>query len=209
MSRLVYLHGFASGPGSYKAQYLQQQLALRGRQLDIPDLNRGGFYDLTITRQIDQVTQLIAAPAQPVTLIGSSFGGLTAAWVAESCLQVERLVLLAPAFEFLVHLQAHLGGQYSRWQQEGQLPVYHHAYGQEVPLGYQFVTDLMQYSDSCLKRSLPTHIVHGERDAVIPPSASQRYQQGRAWVTLDLVDDDHSLTHALRDIWKQLQLTIA
>ena len=35
---LAYLHGFASGPGSTKAQFFRAELAALGATLEIPDL---------------------------------------------------------------------------------------------------------------------------------------------------------------------------
>lgn len=49
-----YLHGFASGPQSVKAQFLQYQFAELGQTLHILDLNQGGFTQLTLSRQIQQ-----------------------------------------------------------------------------------------------------------------------------------------------------------
>ncbi|MFM6277345.1 MAG: YqiA/YcfP family alpha/beta fold hydrolase, partial [Dolichospermum sp.] len=51
----LYLHGFASGPQSKKAQDIQKRLSKLQISMFIPDLNTGGFSDLTITRQIQQV----------------------------------------------------------------------------------------------------------------------------------------------------------
>ena len=71
----------------------------RGQTLHRIDFNDGGFSHLTVSRQIRQVSARIAQEER-VVLIGSSLGGLTAAWVAQESLMVERLVLLAPAFGF-------------------------------------------------------------------------------------------------------------
>jgi len=37
-ARLIYLHGFASGPGSHKAQLFRRRFAERGVRLEVPDL---------------------------------------------------------------------------------------------------------------------------------------------------------------------------
>ena len=108
MLRYIYLHGFASSPQSAKAKYLRDCFAKLQIDLKTPDLNQGDFYHLTITRQIRQVEvelQLVI----PVTLIGSSLGGLIAAMLGERQLQVQRLILLAPAFQFLSHWYRALG----------------------------------------------------------------------------------------------------
>lgn len=205
----IYLHGFASGPRSTKAQYFQD--CFRSCQLDlqVPDLNQPSFSQLTLTRQIQQVQSWIAAvfSEQPVTLIGSSFGGLTAAWVAEHCPSVQRLVLLAPAFQFLDHWQARLGrDQLHQWQQTGTLMIHHYGAKQQLPLDYQFWQDLTGYDESQLQRSIPTLILHGQQDEVIPIQSSRDYAVARPWVTLIELTSDHALTDVATELWQQVQV---
>jgi uncharacterized protein len=54
----IYLHGFASGPGSTKARYIQERCRQVGIELQVPDLNQDNFTDLTVSRQIAQVVDL-------------------------------------------------------------------------------------------------------------------------------------------------------
>jgi predicted esterase YcpF (UPF0227 family) len=98
----IYLHGFASSPNSTKAKDLSSRFAQIPINLTIPDLNAEDFSHLTISRQINQIYRLFS-DSSPVTLIGSSLGGLTAAYLAQQHSQIQRLVLLAPAFGFLSH----------------------------------------------------------------------------------------------------------
>ena len=83
-----YLHGWASSPYSSKAQYFKQCFEEKNLLLSIPDLNQPDFSTLTLPRQLSHVKALL--PTTPVTLIGSSLGGLTALWLAQQCPQVER-----------------------------------------------------------------------------------------------------------------------
>lgn len=202
----LYLHGFASGPGSAKAQDLRDRF--RSQQIDllIPDLNQGDFTALTLSRQLQQVTNLLPQPEIPIILIGSSFGGLTAAWAAQQHLQVQRLILLAPAFQFLDHWLPRLGTeQVERWQTEGYLSVYHYAEQRSLPLSYQFVKDAAQYREAQLQRSLPTLILHGRQDEVIPVAASRDYAATRPWVQLIELASDHALTDVSDRIWQEIQ----
>ena len=124
----IYLHGFASGPGSTKARELKARCASVGIDLLVPDLNQGDFTHLTISRQIDRVVDLLPSNGSPVTLIGASLGGWTAAIIARDNPQVERLILLAPAFNFLNHWLPKLGAdRLKSWQDIGYLSIYHHA----------------------------------------------------------------------------------
>ncbi len=97
MTRIVYLHGFASGPQSSKARYFRTLLADAGASVAIPDLADGDFEHLTITGQLSVIDRSVAG--EPVALIGSSMGGyLAALYAARQFQNVQRVVLLAPCF---------------------------------------------------------------------------------------------------------------
>lgn len=199
----IYLHGFASSPDSFKAREFRDRFAQFKITLKIPDLNQGDFSSLTLTRQIEQVGEML--PHTPVTLIGSSFGGLTSAWLAEKYPQIERLVLMAPAFNFLSHWLPSLSQtQLFEWQETGYMPVYHYGQKQTLDISYNFVTDLFKYSDSLLKRPVPTLIFHGVGDLVIPIQASQKYAQERHWVKLIELESDHTLNDKISEILQAL-----
>lgn len=205
--KFVYLHGFASTPESAKALYLREVFAACKISLEVPDLNQGDFSHLTIARQITQVESLFPCDGTPVTLIGSSLGGLTSAWLAEKHSQVQRLVLLAPAFGFLDHWLPQLQAEQLRqWQTSGYLPIYHYGEQRSLPLHYQFVEDASQYPETQLSRPVPTLIVHGRQDEVIPLAASQAYASVRPWVQLMELDSDHGLWNVMPQIWQAIQV---
>lgn len=201
----IYLHGFASSPNSAKAQYIRDRFNEKNISITIPDLNQDNFSELTLTRQINQVASEFR-PSEPMILIGSSLGGLTAAWLAEKYPQVEKLVLLAPAFGFLSLWLQHLGPEaIQQWQTTDALSVYHYGQKRNLPLNYQFVTDSEQYQDDQLQRSLPTLILHGTQDEVIPIAASRNFAQSRPWIEFIELNSDHALTNVLPEIWLQIQ----
>jgi uncharacterized protein len=203
MPTFIYLHGFASSPQSAKAQYFQQRFAALGLPLQIPDLNQPDFYHLSLTRQLQQVESLLP-PDDEVILIGSSFGGLTAAWLGERFSQVKQLVLLAPAFQFLSHWQPG-AEQMQHWQNEGSLLIYHYGAKQMLPLHYQFITDLAQYDETTLQRPVPTLILHGRQDDVIPIQASREFAANRSYVKLIELESDHGLVDVQELIWQMIQ----
>jgi uncharacterized protein len=202
----IYLHGFASSPQSYKAKYLSDRFQETGINLQIPDLNQNDFSHLTLSRQIEQVKTLFPCDREPVTIIGSSFGGLTAAWLGEKYLQVERLILLAPAFNFSEHWLSKLGEEViQKWQQSEYFSVYHYGEKRSLPLHYQFVIDCDRYPESELKKSISTLIFHGINDNVIPVRASQNYAIDRPWVKLIELDSDHTLGEPMSEIWQTIK----
>ena len=202
----IYLHGFASSPNSTKAQYLCDRFSALNIPLKIPDFNQGGFSDITITRQIEQVKAEIESNNTSVTLIGSSLGGLTAAWLGENYPQVQKLVLLAPAFNFLSHWLTKLGdAELQRWQKEQYLSVYHYGEKRSLPLNHNFLLDASKYSEQLLQKSIPTLIVHGLHDQVIPIQASRNFALKRPWVTLIEFDSDHALGNMMAETWEAIK----
>ena len=198
----LYLHGFASGPQSLKAQYFARQLAGCGLDLVIPDFNQGGFADFTITRQLRQAAECCDR-AETVTLIGSSLGGWAALLLAQQYLQVERLVLLAPALGFPGLWLERLGADALRqWQQSQTLSVYHYIEKQQLPLNYGFVTDAQQYIQHNLDRSLPILILHGQQDEVVPIAVSRHFSADRPWTQLIELASDHGLGDVLDPMWQ-------
>lgn len=209
MAHYLYLHGFASGPQSQKARALAARFQAQGLELEIPDLNQGDFSHLTLSRQIRQGVERVMAQAQPTVLIGSSLGGLTAAWVAQTLhrqqqrQKILQLVLLAPAFGFLAQWWPQLGpDQQDRWRRQGYLPIYHHTARQPLPLHYGFITDAQTYQDQDLQAPVPTLILHGQQDQVINIEVSRAYAADRPWVTLVELDDDHSLLRVEASLWQ-------
>lgn len=206
----LYLHGFASSPQSLKATYLCDRFSSLGIDLPSPDLNQEDFSHLTLTRQLQQIETKFLLSArgetEKVTIIGSSFGGLTAAWLAQRQSSVQQIVLLAPAFEFMSHWLPKLGEQQlAKWQSEGYLSVYHYSEKSYRPLSYQFVIDMAEYDDAALLRPVPTLIFHGRKDEVIPIQASRDFAAQRPWVQLIELEDDHALANVLPEIWQGIQ----
>ncbi|OYD94070.1 esterase [Nostoc sp. 'Peltigera membranacea cyanobiont' 210A] len=203
----IYLHGFASSPKSAKAQDISDRFTQIHTKLKIPDLNAGDFSQLTITRQIAQVAAELNNDSTPVTLIGSSLGGLTAAHLGQQNLQVQRLVLLAPAFGFLSHWLPKLGDEeVQRWQQEKSIMVYHYGEERLIPLSYDFVIDAAQYQEKLLQRPISTLILHGKKDEVIPIEASRDFARFRPWVQVIELDSDHALGNVMEEIWQAIHL---
>ena len=133
MTPIVYLHGFASSPSSSKARFFQDRLKDAGAQVTIPDLASGDFEHLTLSGQLTVLDT--AAADRPVRLIGSSMGGYLAALYAARHAQVERLVLLAPAFRFHRRWQEKLGPtELDGWRRTNAVEVFHYGEGRNRAL---------------------------------------------------------------------------
>lgn len=201
--RVVYLHGFASSPFSGKAQFLRRKFAACGVEMEIPQLDEGRFEDLTITGQLRVIERAVGQ--QPAILIGSSLGGyLAALYAARHPNQIERLVLLAPAFQFPRRWRERYSEQdWERWRLEGSTPVFHYGDGRERRLGYQFVEDSARYEDEP-EFPQPGLILHGVRDSVVPASISSAYASRHPHIQLVLLESGHELTDVLELMWVQI-----
>src|SRR5690349_5325189 len=121
--RVVYLHGFASGPLSGKAQFFRAKFAERGIRMEIPRLDEGRFEALTVTGQLRVIERTVGE--EPAILIGSSLGGyLAALYASRHPSRAERLVLLAPAFQFPRRWKERYSPEdWERWKRVGSTPV--------------------------------------------------------------------------------------
>jgi len=198
--RVVYLHGFASSPLSSKAQFFHRKFEACGISMDIPRLDEGRFEQLTISGQLRVIERAVGD--RPAILMGSSLGGyLAALYASRQPTQVERLVLLAPAFQFPRRWRERYSDQdWERWRREGSAPVFHYGDGGERRLGFQFVEDAARYEEEP-GFSRPALILHGVRDNVVPAAISSEYAAGHPGVRLVLLESGHELTDVLEPMW--------
>ena len=195
MTRILYLHGFASGPSSHKALFFRERLERAGARVDVLDLAAGDFERLTITSQLAVIER--AAAGDPVSLAGSSMGGYLAALYAARHPEVPRVALLAPAFAFARLWAESLGAaRVEQWRREGSMDVFHYGEGRERRLGYQLLEDAARYED-CPALLQPTIVFHGAHDDVVPPRSSQEFAASRPNVRLEILDSGHDLLNVL------------
>jgi len=191
MNRILYLHGFASGPSSSKARFFRQRIP----NLDVLDLAEDDFEDLTITGQLGVIEG--AAAQQPVSLIGSSMGGYLAGLYAARHPEVERLALLAPAFGFVHRWVERLGPkQLEQWRSRGWIEVFHFGENRQHQLKYALLEDAARYEDYPDFRQ-PALIFHGAGDDVVPVTYSQRFAASHPNARLEILDSGHDLLNVL------------
>lgn len=199
MTRIVYLHGFASSPQSGKARYFAAKLAQLGVEVVIPQLDAGDFEHLTVTSQLEVLDQAVGG--RPAILFGSSLGGYLAALYAARHPEIERLVLMAPAFQFPRRLrERYTPEELAGWKRRGSALVFHYAYEAERPLGYQLFEDAARYEDEP-GFTQPALIFHGTEDPVVPAAASQAFAARHPNVTLHLLPSGHELNDVLPVMW--------
>jgi pimeloyl-ACP methyl ester carboxylesterase len=144
------------------------------------------------------------AAGRPVVLIGSSMGGYLAALYGARHPEVERLVLLAPAFGFARRWPESLGPQVvQQWRDTGWRDVFHYGEGRDRRLSYRIIEDGAGYEDFPVVPQ-PVLILHGTRDEVVPASASREFaNRDSGNRRLVLLDSGHELTDVLERLWDE------
>jgi uncharacterized protein len=191
--RIIYLHGFASGPSSKKAAFFRDRIP----SLEVPDLAAGDFEHLTISGQLKLIEDL--AHGERVALIGSSLGGYLAALYAARHPEALKLVLMAPAFGFVRRWAA--APEAEDWRKTGYLEVYHYGENRTCQLSYQFIEDALLYEDFPDCRQ-PALIFHGLNDDTVPARVSSEFAATHPNARLHLLDSDHELLDVLEIIWQ-------
>lgn len=207
VGHVIYLHGFASSPGSSKAARFGQELVARGVGFSCPDLNLPAFETLTVTRMLTAVEGAIeSARRGPIAIVGASLGGFVALHAAarDRSGRVDRLVLLAPAVDFGGNRLKNLGPHgIEEWRESGSIEVMHYAYGGPRRIGFGLYADAANYDAFDVVAAVPTLCFQGRHDVVVDPVAVERWASSRPNVTLRLLNDDHQLNGSIETIWRE------
>ena len=208
----VYLHGFASSPASSKATRFERELAALGIAFECPDLNAPAFETLTTTRMLEQTRAVVERCEPPVALIGSSLGGFAAVHAAaqDRTAKVDRLILMAPAFDFGGNRLRQLGEVgIDEWRRAGRLEFFHYAFNEPRHVGFELYEDAARYDAFALQLSLPILMFQGTRDASVDPEMVRHWAGARPNADLRLLDDDHQLTASIEMIWRESERFLA
>lgn len=205
---VIYLHGFASSPASSKARRFGRELGAQGVGFSCPDLNEPAFETLTVSRMLDATFREIEEAAAPVALVGSSLGAFVALHAADRDVtgRVDRLVLMAPAFDFGGNRLRQLGEHgIDEWRRRGRLRVFHYAHGQQRDVGFQLYEDAARYDAFAVTPRVPTLIFQGRQDASVDPLMVAQWAQARPGVVLRMLEDDHQLSESVDRIWLECE----
>lgn len=219
---VYYIHGFASSSHSTKAEYFSSRVTRSGVGFTCPDFNEPEFESLTVSRMVGRVEEdLVRLGPVPVALIGSSLGGLVAHQVAArqwdswskrsgraaGSARIDRLVLLAPAFDFC---RSEAGGfdaaAINRWRETGRLEVFHHRDQAMRAVRFGLYEDALRYDSFAATVPVPMLVFQGLGDDLVSPDMVRRFAGARPHVTLRLLPDDHRLTSSLPLIWQESRI---
>ncbi|MBX7058225.1 MAG: alpha/beta fold hydrolase [Leptospirales bacterium] len=202
----IYLHGFCSSPDSAKGRFFRQRFEEMGAVLAVPDLNEGGFEGLTISRMLQQVERTAERFSGELTLFGSSLGGYVAVLYALQARRVTRLVLLAPAMDFIQRERQRQPPEYfEEWRARGQRNFFHHGLERDAALAYTFVEDAERYTSVNLGADIPALVVQGLHDDVVPMATALDYMKKNREAQLLALHSDHQLRECTDSIWRHVR----
>lgn len=202
----VFAHGFGSDRKGAKATAFRAAAETSGASFLASDArghgaSSGTIEELTLSGMIEDLASAIDAHVPPkasLVVVGSSLGGVTAAWyAAEHPGRVTANVLVAPAFHFIDRFVGEIGPEAAAaWKRTGVLEV-----GRSwmwVPLRYGIVEDAARRDEALLAATYRTDtlIVHGMRDTNVPWRESTDFVERCPHRPIDLVlvgDGDHPL----------------
>ncbi|MFT3694814.1 MAG: YqiA/YcfP family alpha/beta fold hydrolase [Kofleriaceae bacterium] len=205
--QILYLPGFASGPGSTKALAVADHYANRGITVDRLDLRKPSFEHLRLSAMIQHTRDSMRGDA---ILIGSSLGGLTAARVAERDPRVKAMVLLAPAFRLAQRWQAQLGPEWDEWKKTGWREVYDYTTDGSSKVDFGFMEDVLTFgTDFPDPKTTPMLIIHGTKDETVPVDFSREFVKRHANAKLIELEDGHQLLESIPRILREADTFLA
>jgi len=185
---VVLLHGFGASRGGTKVGHFVDLLEQRRTPWAALDAtahgdSTGEAHDLSIGRLMDDLGSAVEHLREeegwtgPVALVGSSMGGVTAAWTAaERVPDTAGRRLVAPAMRLVDRLLQTLEpGQADDWQRSGRLPRDHRGWKHE--LGWELVADWRRRDHEAMpgRLSMPVTVVQGQSDERVPLVDAQAF----------------------------------
>lgn len=205
--KILYLHGFASGPLSTKGVAFEKHFAPKGIAIERMNLRVPSFEHLRLSAMIDTVR---AAITDKAILIGSSLGGLTATRVAERDPRVQALILMAPAFQLVARWREQLGSEeWNTWRTQGWRQVADYTTGSQSKIDFGFVEDVEAVDVGYPNVRVPTLILHGTADNVVPIERSRTFAAGKPHVRIVELADGHELVASLPTLLAESEAFLA
>ncbi len=205
----IYLHGLHSVREGVKSAQLLDLAQKRNRGYYRFDFrghgDSSGQLGLTTITDLVADTRAVLDHAGRAILVGSSLGGLIAAWTAAKHPKaVEALILMAPAFGFIERMAA-------RRRDEAMTLA---PGDRELKLDKSVLEDAARYDESQLghRLTMPTMMIHGALDDTVPHSITEHlfaqieHDKKELWI---LEDGDHRLSEPIDKIYERMERFLA
>lgn len=207
---VLVIHGFAGG--IYDIEVLANRLEYNPN-LDVFVFTLPGhehIFNNKVTKEEwlkaadDQIKDIINHGYNEIYLIGHSMGGLIASFLAVKYKEVKRLVLAAAAFEYLqfnngeVNVVDSLKITPNIIKQYSPNNVISRILSQPLSTYKEFMDLSAMLQEIPKQITIPTLVIHGSKDEIVPPSSSQRIYKEINNKNKELVivnDATHDLFH--------------
>ncbi|MEK7237774.1 MAG: alpha/beta fold hydrolase [Nitrospirota bacterium] len=208
--QVLFITGFLSKRWGNKSKALAQWYEENGWGFCCYDVrgfgdSEGRFIDYTLSDWIADARLVLnmLKDGPPITIVGNSLGGWIAWLMAQKCSEIERLVLIAPAFNMMgLRAQSIDPERQHDWHTVGWMPWDDEPAHRDYPLAWKWVeeSEILWRTSFDRLRPVSTAILHGQEDSVILPQGSIQFvEQLRSLapsfpVELHLVPGDHRLS---------------
>ncbi|HEY6639991.1 MAG TPA: alpha/beta fold hydrolase [Nitrospiraceae bacterium] len=208
--QILFITGFLSKRWGNKSKALAQWCEEKGWGFCCYDVrgfgeSEGTFTDYTLSDWIADARAVIAMlkGGPSLTIVGNSLGGWIAWLMAQEFQEIERLILIAPAFNMMgVRARSISEERRQAWHTSGKMPWDDEPAHKDWPLSWKWVEESEAYWKTSFDRLKPvkTTLLHGLQDTVILPSGSgefveQLLARDPAFpVELQLIPGDHRLS---------------
>ncbi len=208
--QILFITGFLSKRWGNKSKALAQWCEEKGWGFCCYDVrgfgeSEGTFTDYTLSDWIADaravITMLKGGPS--LTIVGNSLGGWIAWLMAQEFQEIERLILIAPAFNMMgVRARSISDARRQAWHTSGKMPWDDEPAHKDWPLSWKWVEESEAYWKTSFDRLRPvnTTILHGLQDTAILPSGSSEFVEQLLArdpafpVELQLIPGDHRLS---------------
>ncbi len=180
---VVMVHGFTSSKSSKSLPPLveslhQQRIATFRIDLYAHGESEGEFENLTISKAKDGVLRAIDYLKDngysKIALLGSSFGGITSIMAAAERDDLVCLALKCPVTNFLEVTYCQDEERIKKWKKQGY--IYYKPEKSKPKINYSLIEDASKNIgyDVAKKIKIPTFMVHGDADKMVPIEGSQK-----------------------------------
>ena len=208
--QILFITGFLSKRWGNKSKALAQWCEEKGWGFCCYDVrgfgdSEGRFIDYTLSDWIADaraVLDLIKS-GPPITVVGNSLGGWITWLMAQEYPVVEKLVLIAPAFNMMgLRAKSIAPERQHEWHSAGWMPWDEEPAHRDFPLAWKWVEESEAYWKTSFDQLRPvkTTILHGLQDTVILPNGSSEFVEQLLLrdpsfpVELHLIPGDHRLS---------------
>ena len=178
---ILVIHGFAGGTYDQEnlANYLERKCGFDVYSFTLPGHEKYSFKTSKFSEWIDasesMIETLIGYGYRKIYIVGHSMGGVIACYLAGKYSCVKKLVLAAPAFTYLTDSDSSIAKAKSAInaiKNNDTNEILTRFLKLPVTSINQFVLFIKKYKGCYKKVNIPTLILQGDADTIVPPDSS-------------------------------------